>query len=162
LGRRGSTLILYLDTSALVKLYLRERGSALVRRVVAEASVAATSVVAYAEARSAFARFLRERGGSAGWHRARVDRLDRDWEQYARVELTPAIARRSGELADEYALRGFDAIHLASALSLEPLAPDAMAFAAFDRRLAAAATAAGLAVIGAKPPSPRGRRVTRG
>jgi predicted nucleic acid-binding protein len=54
-------LILYLDTSALVKLYARERGSADVRRQVTDAEAVATSVVAYAEARAAFARLLRER-----------------------------------------------------------------------------------------------------
>ena len=49
-------MILYLDTSALVKLYAREVGSAEVKRAVARADLVATSLVAYVEARSAFAR----------------------------------------------------------------------------------------------------------
>ena len=57
-------MILYLDTSALVKLYVRERGSAQVRAHVNNADVIATSVVAYAEARAAFARLRRERPAS--------------------------------------------------------------------------------------------------
>lgn len=45
-------MILYLDTSALVKLYVRERGSVSVRALVEQADVVASSVIAYAEARA--------------------------------------------------------------------------------------------------------------
>ena len=60
-------MILYLDTSALVKLYVREHGSAAVRALVERADVVATSVVAYAEARAAFARLV-----ASGPRRARA------------------------------------------------------------------------------------------
>ena len=63
LGGRGPALILYLDTSALVKLYVRERGSARVRAQVGKADAIATSVVAYAEARAAFARHAARAAG---------------------------------------------------------------------------------------------------
>jgi uncharacterized protein len=55
-------LILYLDTSSLVKLYVEEAGSATIATLVAEASLVCTSVVAYPEARSALARLRREGG----------------------------------------------------------------------------------------------------
>ena len=112
-------MILYLDTSALVKLYVREAGSALVRRETNAAEAVATSVVAYAEARAAFARLLRERPAGRKPHRQRVDQLDRDWGRYAAVELTRAVTHRAGEVAELHGLRGFDAIHLASALWLD-------------------------------------------
>lgn len=137
-------MILYLDTSALVKLYVREAGSVAVRRGIEAAEAAATSAVAYAEARAAFARLSRERPSSRRLHRRRVAQLDRDWEHYVIVELAPAVARRSGELAELHALRGFDAIHLASALWLQSVYSPEVAFIAFDRRLTAAAAAAGL------------------
>jgi predicted nucleic acid-binding protein len=137
-------LILYLDTSALVKLYVREQESAQVRRLVGEAQAVATSVVAYAEARAAFARLRRERPASGKRHRERVTQLDRDWEQYAVVELTRAVARSAGELAEQHGLRGFDAIHLASALWLKATRADDLVFDAFDRRLTAGAKSAGL------------------
>lgn len=140
-------MILYLDTSALVKLYVRERGSALVHRRVAEAEVIATSLVAYAEARAAFARLKRERPASGKRHRARIEQLDRDWERYARIELAPAVVRSAGDLAEQHGLRGFDAIHLASAKWLESADAGDVTFAAFDRRLAEAASAAGMPVI---------------
>ena len=138
-------MILYLDTSALVKLYVRERGSARTRTCMAEADIAATSMVAYAEARAAFARLQRERPRGGKRHRERVSQLDRDWGSYALVELTAAVARRAGELAEEHALRGFDAIHLASALWLDSVYSGELRFMAFDSKLAAAAASAGLA-----------------
>lgn len=137
-------MILYLDTSALVKLYVRERGSAQTRRQAARADAIASSVVAYAEARAAFGRLLRARPAGGRRHRDRVAQLDRDWVRYLRVELTPAIGHHAGELAERHGLRGFDAIHLASALWLKSLYSGALLFAAFDRRLSAAAQEAGL------------------
>ena len=45
-------MICYLDTSALVKLYVCEEGTDLVRRQVNEASIIATAKVAYPETRA--------------------------------------------------------------------------------------------------------------
>jgi predicted nucleic acid-binding protein len=139
-------LILYLDTSALVKLYVREAGSVAVHRETNAAEAVATSAVAYAEARAAFARLARERPASRKPDRQRVAQFDRDWGHYLVVELTPAVTRRSGEIAERHALRGFDAIHLASALWLQSAYSGDLAFMAFDARLAAAAADAGLRV----------------
>lgn len=139
-------MILYLDTSALVKLYVRERGSAEVRAQVDKADAIATSVVAYVEARAAFARLRRERPASGKRHHERVGQLDRDWDRYALIELTAAVVRSAGELAEQHSLRGFDAIHLASALWMKSVHTGDLAFAAFDRALTAGAQAAGLTI----------------
>ncbi len=146
MGRGRPALILYLDTSALVKLYVREKGSASVARQLGAADAVSTSMVAWAEARAAFARLLRERPQSRIRHRQRVAQLTRDWGHYAVVELTAAVARDAGELAERHALRGFDAIHLASALWLKSTYPGDLSFMAFDARLATAAAAAGLVI----------------
>jgi len=59
-------MILYLDTSALVKVYVEEEGSPLVQGLIAGASLVATSRIAYAEARAALARASRE-GAQIPW-----------------------------------------------------------------------------------------------
>lgn len=137
-------MIVYLDTSALVKLYVRERGSTQTQRTVAKATAVATSMVAYAEARAAFARLQREKGTSRKRHRERVGQLDRDWEHYARIELTAAVVQLAGALAEDHGLRGFDAIHLASALWLRTAGTE-LEFRAYDRKLAKAAAGLGFA-----------------
>jgi len=139
-------LILYVDTSALVKLYVREPGSATMRTHAKRAGALATSVVAYAEARAAFARLKRSGLTSDARHRQRLHRLDQDWEALMRVELSPDVLRSAGDLAEIYGLRGFDSIHLASALWLKARAPETMEFAVFDTRLGIAASRAGLHV----------------
>ena len=53
-------MILYLDTSALVKLYVPETDSAMIKQLVDAAEMPSTSRIAYAEARPAFARKRRE------------------------------------------------------------------------------------------------------
>lgn len=137
---------LYLDTSALVKLYVRELHSAEVARCVRRAAVVATSRVAYPEARAALARRCREGGLTTRGLRRAVDGLDRDLGAYVVVELTEGLARRGGELAERRGLRGFDAIHLASALELSLLGGEGAHFLAYDRRLSDAAVAEGLAL----------------
>lgn len=137
-------MILYLDTSALVKLYVRETTSGKTRTLVDRAEAVATSVVTYAEARATFARLLRNKSSSDRRHRERIDKLNLDWDKFLRIELSPALVRLSGETAEFYGLRGFDAIHLASALWLRDQSPAALSFVAFDQRLVEAAKRSGL------------------
>ena len=111
-------MIVYLDTSSLVKLYVEEAGSAIVRDVTQKASVIATSKIAYAEARAAFARKQRDDGFSITALKI-VEDLNRDWESYFIIEVTDGIIRSAGDIAEKYLLRGFDSIHLASAVSLK-------------------------------------------
>ena len=53
-------MMLYLDTSALVQLYVDEKKSKTVKQAVHQADAVATSLLAYTEARAAFARSRRE------------------------------------------------------------------------------------------------------
>jgi len=140
-------LILYVDTSALVKLYVREAGSTALRAHAAKAGALATSVVAYAEIRAAFARLKQSGGSSDAMHQQRLQQLDRDWEALLRVELAPDVLRSAGDLSEIYGLRGFDSIHLASALWLKARVSEPVVFAVFDKRLGAAASKAGLSVV---------------
>lgn len=139
-------MILYLDTSALVKLYVREPGSATVRRLANRAQALATSVVAYAETHAAFARLNHRGNTTAARHQERLRQFNVDWGALLRVEVTPEILRSAGDLANIHYLRGFDSIHLASALWLRARSSHPIEFAAFDQRLRAAASAAGLSV----------------
>lgn len=137
-------MILYLDTSALVKLYVEEEGSDAVRRMEEQAWVVATSRLAYAEARAALARARREGRITAQDHQRVVEDLDRDWESYFVLEVTEGLVRRAGDLAEGHALRAYDAVHLASALLLHDRVRLDVTFLCFDERLEEAAQAAGL------------------
>jgi predicted nucleic acid-binding protein len=137
---------LYLDTSALIKLYVEEAGADRVEGAVERAELVATSVVAYAEARAALARRHRENDFTASEYQGIVSELDASWQGYERLGVTEGLAREAGELAEEHALRGFDAVHLASALRLAQRFPSS-SFLAFDERLTAAAERTWLSVL---------------
>ena len=139
-------LILYLDTSAWVKLYVREPGSKELRAHATKTEAMAVSVVAYPEARAAFARLKAQGISTEAKHQQRLMQLNLDWESLLRIELVPAIVRNAGDLAEVYGLRGFDSIHLASALWLKEKTSMPLHFAVFDQRLRAATERAGLMV----------------
>lgn len=137
-------MILYLDTSSLVKLYVEEEGSEQVALLVESASYCATSIVAYAEARAAFARRFREQAFSLEDFQQIKLALEKDWSSYVVLTLDFSLVAQAGELAEKHALRGFDSIHLASAISLRDQVASPVAFSAWDARLLSAAQANGL------------------
>ncbi|MGH2354592.1 MAG: type II toxin-antitoxin system VapC family toxin [Chloroflexota bacterium] len=137
-------MILYLDTSSLVKPYLNEAGGDIVRSQADQADLVAMSIVAYPEARATFARRLREGLLTEAEYETVLGDFERDWEQRSSIDVTMAVARAAGELAEKHALRGFDAIHLASALELQARVQTRVTFSSADVRLATAAQAEGL------------------
>ena len=138
-------MILYLDTSAWLKLYVDERGTQEVIAAVQSAELVAISRVAYAEARAALARVLREKRTTNVEHRKRIAALDADYIEVLKVEVSEDVVRQAGELAESHALRGFDAIQLASARWLARKTRKPVLLLAFDERVNKAAHALGLA-----------------
>jgi predicted nucleic acid-binding protein len=131
---------LYLDTSSLIKLYVTEDGSEIVRQLVQAANVVATSVVAYAEARAALARLRREGVLTAAKLASAKRELDEQWPAYLTLEATDSLCRVAGTLAEKHSLRGFDSIHLASFAEVcRRAGPDDTRFSSFDERLNRAA-----------------------
>jgi predicted nucleic acid-binding protein len=143
-------MILYLDTSALVKRYFRESYS---DEILARWKVAAqivTSFVAYAETMASIYRKKREAGLDDLLIREIAGSFRRDWESFIRVEVNEELSESIDRVVEGYPLRGFDAIHLASALAIHKVFPDDFVFACFDDRLARAAESEGLQVIGGR------------
>lgn len=131
-------MILYLDTSALVKLYVNESGSEQVGSAVAKADSLASSMLAYAEALATFSRAEREARLNPSQLKTIVDAFERDWQGYTRVDVSGDVAVLAGALATRYPLKGADAVHLASAYLLHELY-GGVRFMSFDKQLNAAA-----------------------
>lgn len=142
-------MILYLDTSALVKLFVDEPGSDLVRRNVGEASSVTTHLIAYAEMRAAFAKILRMGRVGRDALAPVLAAFEQAWTRMDRIGVTEMLVRRAGGLAQRYDLRGYDSVHLAAALSVRDLVGLGVdtRFVAFDKRLSDAAVEQGLALI---------------
>lgn len=114
-------MICYLDTSALVKIYVAEEGSTIVKENINLVTLVATSKVAYPEARAAFARAKREEILTDQSYRKVIETFNAEWPSYYTLELTDRVCYLAGALAEKHSLRGFDSIHLASAMLLGEL-----------------------------------------
>jgi len=130
----------YLDTSSAIKLYVSEDGSDLVRELVGSATIVATSVVTYPESRAALARLRREGALTAANARSARRQLDEQWPSFVAILVTQALCHAAGGFAEQYALRGFDSIQLASFAEVARRAgPRQTRFSSFDDRLNEAA-----------------------
>lgn len=146
-------MIVYLDTSAFVKLVLDEPGDAAAREWFSQARWAVSSVITYPESCSAVGRRSRYGDVDEGELRRWTAELDERWR---RVVAVPVGAQQAGLLALEHRLRGMDAVQLAAAVTFRTrvtaTVPDEqVVFAAFDRRLREAAEREGFATLGGPP-----------
>ena len=130
-------MIVYLDSSALVKLAVEERGSDSVDALVMGSEYALSSVIAYAECRAAIARGAKVGRLDAA---AAVRSLDAIWGATQTLDVDLGLSARAGVLAARHLLRGMDALHLATAVEIGTT-DRPVAFATFDRALARAARA---------------------
>lgn len=141
-------MILYLDTSALVKLFVDEPHSDRIRRAVLESALITTHAIAYVEACAAFARVTHERRDEALFPGLRRH-LDSQWEAWEITAATEPLLHRAADLAGHYRLRGYDSVHLAAVESAFGIfrghAP--FFFAVFDTELKDAAKLAQLPLL---------------
>lgn len=126
--------MIYLDSSALLKLILREPESEALEAWLVDHrdAVRVSSALAIVEVERACRRIDERLVGEARRLLAGLDLVPLDGQ------LLESAAELPGRT-----LRSLDALHLASALALDP---DLQAFVAYDARLATAATDAGLVV----------------
>jgi predicted nucleic acid-binding protein len=137
-------LILYLDTSALIKLYVTEPGSDETESLRAQADLVATVMITYAEAAAAFARRIREQPVMVASLSLARDEFFADWPLYLSIPIDQRLLHQAARLADAFALRGYDSVQLAAAHILQLQGVPRIVFASFDERLATAASLIGL------------------
>lgn len=141
-------MILYLDTSAFIKLYVNEPGADIIRAAVAEAVQVHAHWVAYPEMRSALGRLHRMgRQSMEMFNRCKRD-FERDWDLVSAILPDERVLRRAGELAERFSLRGYASVHLAAAESLSVRdVTEFLSFASFDNQLNHAAADLGLQLL---------------
>ena len=121
----------YLDASAIVKLVVAEPETAALERDLADRTALLSSRLSATEVLRAARR---------GAHRRVLQQAEDVLDSLVFLEITPAILRRAASF-EQAELRTLDAIHLATALSLDVADLD---FLAYDERLARVARAHGL------------------
>jgi uncharacterized protein len=124
--------MLYLDSSAIVKLVARERETPDLVEVVRADPAVISSALAWTEVIRAVRRA-----------RGPIDRASEVLEGIAFVPIDEGILQAAADL-EPVGLRTLDAIHIATAHSL---GDDIARLVAYDRHLAEAAAAAGIPVV---------------
>lgn len=144
--------MLYLDASALVKNYIQEPHTAAVRALFTAGAVVGTGLLSKAEVAAAFAKADRMHYIPTAEARAAWEAFHKDWPTLTSLAPTEALLDNAAELALTHHLRGYDAVHLASALAWQAQRAAAVTFATFDRQLWAISQKVGLAVWPAELP----------
>jgi predicted nucleic acid-binding protein len=140
-------VILFCDTSALIKLYITEAGSDALKAQMREAEAVAVSRIAWAEAHAALSRRAREVPEDALVIEQAKAALATDWPHFVVLDIDQSLVERAGEYADTFALRGYDSIQLAAASEAARIAQSPVFFACFDTRLNKAAKMLGMACL---------------
>ena len=140
-------MILYCDTSALVKIYVAEPGSDSVTRQFAQSQAVAVCRISWAEAHAALARRARETPEDYEIIEGAKTALANDWASFVVLEVTQDLVGRAGEYADIFALRGYDSVQLAAAHETARITQSPVLFACFDIRLNKAAKALGMSCL---------------
>lgn len=146
-------MILYVDTSAVVKALLFEVGSTDVEKWYARADEVASSVITYAEACAALSHSARMHGDDTAALTASVAALEAQWDEFF---VLPVPEREAGQTALRHGLRGMDAVQLATAIQLRAQVSAhasgvEVVVASYDRRLREAAQREGFAILGSPP-----------
>jgi predicted nucleic acid-binding protein len=133
---------IFFDSSALAKRYVREEGSDVVLQWCDQATELCLSGIALPEIISAFCRLLRKKLITPLQYRHLKTMLMADIADAVICDLTPEVMRSTIIALENNMLRGMDAIHIGSALTLK-----ADLFVSADGRQCAAAEQAGLQVV---------------
>jgi predicted nucleic acid-binding protein len=141
------TLILYLDSSALVKRYVTEAGSEEVGRACNTADILGTALITKAEVSAAFARAARMGILSEEEAIENLALFQIQWQDYFRLPVSEATVNSAAHLAWEYNLRGYDAVHLAAALYWQNAVSEIVTLFTYDRQLWDAGRKIGLMVL---------------
>ena len=140
-------MILFCDTSALLKLFIDEQGSENMIEASSSSEGIAVCRITWAESMAAFAQRTRFKGASqSGLAQAR-SMFERAWPDFVIADITQPLVEKAGIYAEAFALRGYDSVQLAAAHNLHQQLDLPMTFACFDRRLNQAAQLLELEVL---------------
>lgn len=139
-------MMVYLDSSALVKLYGEEAGALDTIDLLDDAEMVAISPITRVEVASALARAVRTRMLAANGGREAYRAFIEESHALVQVPVTDRVLTRAQDLVWEHGLRGYDAVQLASALTWQDRVGMSVTLATFDVQLAGAAGKAGMEI----------------
>ncbi|HEY6350566.1 MAG TPA: type II toxin-antitoxin system VapC family toxin [Candidatus Angelobacter sp.] len=151
-------MIYYLDTSALVKLYVREQGTERMLQLASNLNGDSFAVLALSEVEVRSAIRRRERAGDIDSKAATfvLDRFHLHMKtRFLRQIVTDATLTHAAQIVDRYFLRAYDAVQLAACLTLKSsFKGEPLTFVCSDQELLEAAKSERLTIWDPSAPSP--------
>jgi predicted nucleic acid-binding protein len=133
-------LIVYFDSSALIKLFLDEPDSQTALDIWNDADQIVTSEISYLEVHAGLARAMGQNPpklSKTGYGDAKAQ-FGQLWLQVFSIGVTSGLIREASDVAEKYSLRAYDALQFASALTVDD---DGISLATTDKDLERAARA---------------------
>ncbi len=140
-------MILYVDSSAIVKRYISEPGSNEMQSAVEQAEAIGTTAVSRAEVVAAFRKAVRVQVVLEKDARIALRAFNKGWRDLVRTRVTERLVQHAAGLAWSHGLRGYDAIQLASAAAWQQSLGRNVTLATFDVQLWEAARNIGILVF---------------
>ena len=137
-------MILYSDTSALIKKYIKELGSDQVFSYFDQYPYIGTSALTQVEVAGAISKAIRQGWVSAPDATVAWQDFLSHWPAYTRIPVSSGIIDRATDLAWHYVLRAYDSLHLSSALTWQDVSGSDVVLACYDKQLRLAAKLEGL------------------
>jgi uncharacterized protein len=139
-------MIVYIDTSALVKRYIQEANSGDVVTLLDQANLTGSILLTRVEMASAFSKAVRMKWLDLQTSEEAWQDFLLHWRSFSRLVVTQPLIDRASRLAWDYGLRAYDATHLAAALLWQEALETPVTLATYDRELWQAGKKAGLSV----------------
>ena len=140
-------MILFCDTSALLKLFIDEQGSESMINAHSSSKAIAVCRITWAESMAALAQRTRFKGTNQSRLAQARSMFEQAWPGFVIADITQPLVEKAGVFAEAFALRGFDSVQLAAAYQLHEQFALPLTFACFDRRLNQAAKLLQLEVL---------------
>lgn len=141
-------MIIYCDTSALMKLFVTEQHSETIQNLAAESTRLVVSQLTWPEMCAGLARKQRTNEVDAQIAAKAFAQLHTQWPRYSRLAVDEGLMTEAGELALRFSLRAYDSVQLASVQRVHRQLGNNLVFCCFDKQLNTAAGALGIAVMG--------------
>lgn len=138
---------LYLDTSALIKRYINEPETENVRAWIKTANIITAGILTRAETAAGLT-CLHHRGViTQEDYRLALESFHLDWTGYQRIPINEELIARADFLACQHGLRGYDAVHLAAALTWQESLMAPVSLVTYDQELSSSSKKSGLKVL---------------
>jgi predicted nucleic acid-binding protein len=140
-------MIVYFDTSALVKGYVEEAGAPEVRALLeAKDAIPGSVIITPVEMAAALQKAIHLGNASGDLLPELWQYFLEDWRAFTRIQVSDALVEKASQIAFDYQLCGYNSLHLAAAQLWQEKLNLPITLASFDRDLWLAGRESGVEV----------------